>query len=509
MTLERVTPESAGIPSGTVLELLDKFERRGIEMHSFMLLRHGKVCAEGSWAPFRPETQHIMFSFSKSLTSTAIGFAEQEGLLSLDEKLIDLFPDKLPETPSENLKKATIRHLLMMGCGHETEISWSGEEGDDWISRFLHHPFVYEPGTHFLYNTMGTNLLSAILTRKTGQTLTQFLRPRLFQPLGMTDIPCHAMSDGTEMGGAGCSLTIEDMARFIQFVSNKGVWEGKQLLRAQWFEEATRKQIENRGDGWGGDPDWQQGYGYQFWRCAPAGVFRGDGAFGQFGVVFTEQDAVLVIQSASLPLQTVLSVVWETLVPAFAEGPLPEDHGTCHILQHRLKHLELHTMLGMRNPGAEASLEGAVYRSDAPLPSLTDLIGGSGKFDRDGGKLLSLGFRFTDTGAVLLCKEEAGSFEVDLGIDGHFATTMIGGVPFGANSRWRSANQLEVELRSTRLVSGKRFLFRFTGDKMTLSADSTLPVNGGLNDEDVPGMTFTLEQGEVSTRTKMYWETQG
>ena len=125
-----------------------------------------------------------MFSFSKSLTSTAIGFARQEGILSLEEKLVDIFPDKLPENPSENLKKAEIRHLLMMGCGHETEIPNLGLGDPDWIKSFLTHPFVYEPGTHFLYNTAGTNLLSAILTRKTGQTLTEFLRPRLMEPWG-------------------------------------------------------------------------------------------------------------------------------------------------------------------------------------------------------------------------------------------------------------------------------------------------------------------------------------
>ena len=147
MEFSRVTPESVGIPSQAVLDLLDELYRYGIEMHSFMLLRHGKVCAEGWWKPYGPQIPHIMFSFSKSLTSTAIGFAVQEGLLSLDDRLVDLFPDKLPENPSENLQKATVRHLLMMGCGHETEIPDLGRGEPDWIAAFLHHPFVYEPGT--------------------------------------------------------------------------------------------------------------------------------------------------------------------------------------------------------------------------------------------------------------------------------------------------------------------------------------------------------------------------
>lgn len=508
MEFERVTPESVGIRSGAITEMLDELYRYGIEMHAFMLLRHGKVCAEGSWLPYRPGVQHIMFSFSKSLTSTAIGFAQQEGLLSLDERLIDIFPEKSPENPSENLKKATIRHLLMMGCGHETEIAWGATGNPDWISEFLHHPFVYEPGTHFMYNTAGTNLLSAILTKKTGQTLTEFLRPRLIEPLGLSDIHCQPLPDGTEMGGAGYSLTIEDMARFVQFVANKGKWEGKQLLNEAWFTEATKKQIENKGAGWGGDPDWQQGYCYQFWRCAPEGVFRGDGAFGQYGIVMTKQDAVLVIQSASMRLQAVLTAVWEKLLPGIADGPLPADHRDHHILQNRLKHLELNPMFGMRNPGAESSLDGAEYMPDQPLPILTDIIGGIGKFLPDGGRLLSLGFRFQGDDVALLCQQDNGDVEIKLGMTGHYVLSDVGGVPFGANGRWRARDELEVELRDTRMAGGKRFIFRFAGEKMTLTADSTIPEVGGLSDPLTPEMTFTLKDGEVSTKTKMYWEQQ-
>ncbi len=506
MEFKRVSPESVGIPSQAVLNMIDTLYRSGIEMHAFMLLRHGMVCAEGSWLPYRPGVQHSMFSFSKSLTSTAIGFAVQEGLLSLDDRLVDIFPEKLPEEPPENLKNAKVRHLLMMGCGHETEISWDGE---DWIRTFLHHPFPYEPGAHFMYNTAGTNLLSAILTKKTGQTLTEFLRPRLIGPLGLSDIHCHALQDGTEMGGAGYALTIEDMARFVQFVANKGKWEGRQLLNESWFEEATSKQIDNKGAGWGGDPDWGQGYGYQFWRCEPEGVFRGDGAFGQYGIVFTKQDAVLVIQSASMQLQQVLTDVWETLLPAMVDVPLPEDHKNHHILQNRLAKLELNTALGMRSPAAEASLNGAVYLPDSPTPSITDLTGGAGRFTPDGGSLLSLGFRFEKDRALLLCGQNTGDLEIDLGITGHFAETLINGVPYGANSHWRSPGELEVELRCTRAVTGHRFVFGFAGDKLTLTADSTIPGEGGLNDPRFTPLTFTLQEGEISTKTKMYWETNG
>lgn len=506
MNFQRVTPESVGIPSQSILDMLDQLYREGIEMHSFKLLRHGKVCAEGSWAPYSPDTQHILFSFSKSFTSTAIGFAVQEGLVSLDERLIDIFPDKSPEDPSDNLKKCCVRHLLMMGCGHETEIEWASGGEKDWIKKFLHHPFVYEPGTHFMYNTAGTNMLCAILKKKSGLDMTDFLKPRLFQPLGMGEIHCVKMPDGTEMGGAGMSVTIEEMARFAQFVANKGSWEGKQLLNPEWFDMATSKQIENAGAGWGGDPDWQAGYCFQFWRCAPEGVFRGDGAYGQYGVVMTKQDAVLVIHSASLKLQAVLTAAWDNLLPSMNDGPLPEDHNAYHRLQKRLERLELNPMLGVHNPGAEGSLDGAVYVPAKPMPCLRDIVGGPGCFIPEGGSLESVTFKFEGTKARIICKEDRGEYTLDLGMDGHFAKSVVRGVPFGANSCWRAHDTLEVHLVNTKMVMGKRFLLKFSGSELHITGTPTLPEPMSLGDVKFSELDFALAEGEVNTKTRMYWE---
>lgn len=171
MILERVTPESVGIHSEGILKFIDLAESRGLELHSMMLLRHGKVCAEGWWKPYNPASPHMMFSFTKALTSTAIGFACQEGALSLDDRLSELFPDKMPENPSENLLACTVRDLLTMSCGHETEINTFDVNEPDWIKNFLSHEFKYKPGTCFMYNTAGTNMLCAALKRRTGENL--------------------------------------------------------------------------------------------------------------------------------------------------------------------------------------------------------------------------------------------------------------------------------------------------------------------------------------------------
>ena len=166
-----VTPESAGISSKGILNFLDRIEENQIELHSFMVIRHGQCAAKGWWKPYDEKFRHPLYSFSKSLTATAIGFAEQEGILSLDEKIVDIFPDLLPENPSENLKKITLHHLLIMGCGHETEIM---DNSENWISTFLHHPVLHEPGTFYKYNTAGTNMLAAVLGKKRDRTSQSF-----------------------------------------------------------------------------------------------------------------------------------------------------------------------------------------------------------------------------------------------------------------------------------------------------------------------------------------------
>ena len=210
----RVTPESVGIHSKGIIDFIESAASKGIEQHSLMIIRHGKCAAAGWWKPYGPEYLHPLYSFSKTLTATAIGFAEQEGILSLDEKLIDIFPDKLPNEVSDNLREVSLHHLLIMGCGHETEINGLDP---DWIRHFLAHPFLHKPGTFYKYNTAGTNMLAAVLKRKTGQDVTEFLRPRLLESLGITEITCAHLpdEDSVELGGGGMKLRTEDMAKFI------------------------------------------------------------------------------------------------------------------------------------------------------------------------------------------------------------------------------------------------------------------------------------------------------
>ena len=318
-SFERISPASAGVREDAIRSFLSAAAEENIDLHSVMLLRHDKVCFEQWWPGHGPDEFHDMWSFSKSLTSTAVGFAVQENALTLSDHLVDLFPDKLPEQVSDNRQKATIRDLLTMSCGHETEPDC--RNAPDWIRSFLTHEFKYAPGTMFQYNTMGTNMLCAALRRRTGKNLTEYLRPRLLDPIGIEETQMWlTMPDGTEFGGAGYRLRTEDMAKFMQFVANGGSWQGQQLLNSEWFRMATTKQIETANPVYHPDnPDWSLGYCFQYWRCQPEDVYRADGMYGQFGIVMPHQDAILIITEKTEKTQLVLNLVWTHLLPGIED----------------------------------------------------------------------------------------------------------------------------------------------------------------------------------------------
>ncbi len=293
-------------------------------MHSFMLVRHGKVVAEAWWKPETPEKPHQMWSLSKSFTSTAVGLAVADGKLKLDEKVLSFFPDQVPAAPSDHLKAMTVKDLLTMTCGHDTEAKLNASAAVPWVQTFLAHPVPHAPGTHFRYNTPGTHMLSAIVTKVTGETVLDYLKPRLFDPLGITNPQWAASPQGNTLGGWGLSVRTEDIAKFGQLYLQKGQWNGKALIPASWVEQASAKQVPNdAGRKDKGTSDWAQGYGFQFWRCRH-GAYRGDGKDGQFCLILPDQDAVVAITAQTGDMQRQLNLVWDHLLPALQAGPLPE-----------------------------------------------------------------------------------------------------------------------------------------------------------------------------------------
>ncbi len=318
-SLPRATPESQGVTPATLATFLETLDREVAGMHSFMLVRHGRVVAEAWWKPYEAASRHELYSLSKSFTSAAVGFAVAEGRLSVDDDVLKFFPNDAPAESSGNLKAMRVRDLLTMSAGHQDETS----SGPDKVSvkSFLAHPVPHKPGTHFKYNTPATFMLSAIVQQQTGQSVMEYLRPRLFEPLGIEGAVWGTNFQGISLGGYGLRVRTEDIAKFGVLHLQKGRWQGKQLLPAEWVDLATSRQVSN-----GSSPtsDWDQGYGFQFWRCRH-GAYRGDGAFGQYCIVLPAQDAVIAITSGVKDMQAVMNQVWNGLLPAFAEGRVRRD----------------------------------------------------------------------------------------------------------------------------------------------------------------------------------------
>jgi CubicO group peptidase (beta-lactamase class C family) len=317
--LPRATPESQGVSSEAIAKFVRAADEKVNSMHSVMILRHGKVIAEAWWAPEDASKPHVLWSLSKSFTSTAVGLVVEEGKLSIEDRVVGFFPDDLPAEPTENLRKMQVKDLLTMSTGHADEPNV--RQSQDWIKSFLAHPLPHPPGTFFRYNTPATFMQSAIVQKVTGKTVVDYLQSRLFDPLGIQPPRWDTNPQGISLGGYGLFLKTEDIAKFGQLYLQNGKWEGKQLIPTTWVQKATSKQVSN-----GDNPssDWNQGYGFQFWRCRH-NAFRGDGKDGQFCIVMPDQDAVVVMTANTTNMQAQLSLVWDHLLEGFQEGAMAED----------------------------------------------------------------------------------------------------------------------------------------------------------------------------------------
>ena len=298
---------------------------KDVTIQSVMILKNGEVVYQ-RWANGGEENlPHVMHSVSKSFCATAVGMAVDDGKLKVTDKLVDFFPDELPAEVSENLKAITIKDLLTMNCGHETEPQVRADSTLTWTKAFLAHPVTKTPGTWYCYNSVGTYMLSAIVQKVTGKKILDYLTPRLFEPLGIETPKWDESPQGINCGGWGLYLKTEDMAKFGQLFLQKGVWNGKQLISSQWVDEASKYQVPSVPAGTRPDEvetkglteencAWLLGYGYQMWRC-PENSYRADGARGQYIIVCPDKDAVIAVTADSPDLQAELSSIYKYIFP--------------------------------------------------------------------------------------------------------------------------------------------------------------------------------------------------
>lgn len=363
--LPRSTPEAEGVSSEGLITFLDSAATGRHEFHSIMIVRHGKVIAEGWWDPYKPELRHTLYSTSKSFTSTAVGFAVTEQLLKVDDRVISFFPDQLPDTVSPFLAGMTVKDLLTMSAGQSPDPTGSiTSTSREWVKDFLALPVLNEPGTEFLYNSMATFMLSAIVQKVTGEKIADYLRPRLFEPLGIGGYDWEESPEGINSGGWGLRIRTEDMAKFGQLYLQKGMWNGKQIIPAAWVEEATTFKIDQAP---GAPPeekmnsDWRQGYCYQFWRSRN-NAFRADGAYGQYIIVMPEKDAVVAITAESPDMQDEINMVWKYILPAMQNEALPVNGEAAGRLKERLASLALPKPEKKPEPAIESVLSGKIFR---------------------------------------------------------------------------------------------------------------------------------------------------
>lgn len=366
--LPRSTPEAQGVSSAGILAFLEAVEQKKYEQHSLMMLRHGRVVAEGWWSPYRPEFNHTMYSMSKSFTSTAVGFAVAEGKLRVDDRVVSFFPNDLPDKVSDNLAALRVKDLLTMSVGNEKEPTPAMVPEENWVKTFLASPITHPPGSAFMYNSGATYMLSAIVQHVTGQKIIDYLKPRLFEPLGIEGMTWETCPRDINVGGWGLSIQTEGLAKFGQLYLQKGVWNGRPVLPAQWIEEATTFKIQQPVPAKPSRPndqnDWLQGYGYQFWRSTH-NAFRGDGAFGQFTLVMPDQDAVMAITSESGDMQGQLDLVWKHLLPAMKEKSLPADPSSLAQLRQKLVSLALTLPNGQTSSPTVRRISGKVFKLEA------------------------------------------------------------------------------------------------------------------------------------------------
>ena len=331
---ERVTPEQVGVSSKAVLQLLDELESGSTEPHGIIIMRHGKICAEGAWKPYALGINHGMQSFTKTYSATAIGIACRMGLLSLDEKLTDIFPGKGQQQPFTD--QLTVCNLLRMGTGMQSLPGFDG----DWVDNFLRHPIEKQPGSAFFYNSVGSTMLGAIIRQKTGKTLHEFLSACLFPKIGINadHLGWMRLLDGMEIGGSGLFATLEDNLRLMKLYLDGGVCDGERILSEEYVKLATSKQIDN---GPGPSPEASSGYGFQMWMCSRPGCFRADGAMGQYGFVAPKEDMVIILhQTMDGPqADTVLSYFYHLLDNGVDRNPGTEADACA--LKRRLSCLSL------------------------------------------------------------------------------------------------------------------------------------------------------------------------
>jgi CubicO group peptidase (beta-lactamase class C family) len=367
--LPRLTPQASGVSSRAIAALLDRLRAQSVECHSIMVVRHGHVVAEGWWAPYSAERPHLLYSLTKSFTSVAVGLAVSDGLLSLNDRVVDVLPDHVPDDVSEQGRRITVHHLLSMTAGHATDSLYDAWrlEPDDLTKGFLRVPFTETEGTRHVYDNATTYVLARMLERVTDRGLPDLLDDRLFHPMGIDHAEWDRVASGAAFGFHGLHLTTQAVAAFGELLLREGVWKGQQLIPGDWVRLATRQHIETLQAADNPlDADSNSGYGYQFWLSRDG--YRGEGYCEQLCMVYPEHDLVVAVTAGDGPHGALVGAVRDCLLPGLDNPGSTHDDG---VLAERLRGLTLVPVSGSADPSRSATARIDASAQGSALPDAT------------------------------------------------------------------------------------------------------------------------------------------
>ena len=464
------TPEAVGVDSKEVQAFIDHCIRAEKQLHSVIVLRHGQVACEVYRAPYGPQYAHTMYSVSKSVTATAIGFAVAEGLFALDTKFLDIFPEARRSEPDPYLEKLCVEDLLTMRSGFSVS-PMMDKTKDRWFHDIVNSAWISEPGTSFAYISENMYLLCAMIHRKAGMSVIDYLTPRFFEPLGIERPFWETDPRGIEAGGWGIMLKSMDLAKFTLTYQQGGKYGGKQILPEGWAEQAAAAHAVTvpAKD----SLDTVEGYGYCFWRCGGhKNAYRADGMFSQFGIVFEDLDASLVVTAGEINEQAMRDVIWDHFPKAFIDDAPDADTVLINIPPYE-------KLPALPRSRTEARLEGKKIVFNKPL--LINAIGfpvsalpltATFMSSDKAGNITNVAFHALQNELVMTWTEGKETNTIHIGMDGEYRWTPVtlGKAPYHicAVGAWKDENTLQVLLRPIEAAAARMLIFKFRGGVVTM-----------------------------------------
>ena len=493
----RVAPEAVGISSKTIDRFVSALEQPHTQMHGLMIMRHGKICAEGWWQPYAPGKRHTCHSLTKTYMGTAIGIARREGLLDLDDRLIDIFPEFREEA---TIKTVTLRHILCMGSGVVTMPSSS----EHWIRDFFAQPQVHEPGTAFFYNSAGSTLLAFVIERVSGLPVYEYLKSRLFDKIGIdaqVSFP-NQVAPEDDLWGHRMQATTEDNLRLMKLYLDGGTVDGERILDEDYVAMATSLQnasaTESRVNP--AATDNFVGYGFQMWMCTYPGVYRADGAGGQFSVVIPSLDMIVSITESAVGAagaQHTLDCIWDVLLPEVAPQALAADPQAHTALLNRLSRLSLPAPLYRPLGRCADDANGKTYSLTQGTFDLYCSESMSKAAPGDSGGTLC--FSFGAQSGQLLWNANRHSVRMDFGLDGswrrnEFPIPFCNATECYAAGNWTSDCDLDLVVFWTQAVLEKHLTFHFEGTQLVITGKTDYMPGNPQTGKDVCAHAQRLPQ---------------